>query len=202
MVPLVAVRHPYAGDDHARDRGCPASHPPTCLQEVAATRPATAGDKDHGIRVESPQLGVGDSEHGGRVYDDLFVPSPQAPQHFAQAPIGQGFVRTAEDRERPGEERSLALLYQGEDAVEKAREQLGATDPRVARPGTVRSDFGADLMRNGAHASDSPQSAERERRVLGLWKEEGPADVRLLIEAYLRPGATSPGAEPAAKSRR
>jgi nucleoside diphosphate kinase len=111
-------------------------------------------------------------------------------------------AHAAEERERPGEERSLALLYQGEDAVRKAREQLGATDPRVARPGTVRSDFGADLMRNGAHASDSPESAERERRVLGLWKEEGPADVRLLIEAYLRPEAASPGAKPTAKARR
>jgi hypothetical protein len=111
-------------------------------------------------------------------------------------------VRTAEERDRPGEERCLALLYQGEDAVEKAREQLGATDPRVARPGTVRSDFGADLMRNGAHASDSPESAERERRVLDLWREEGPADVRLLIEAYLAGRAASPQANPAAPSRR
>ena len=111
-------------------------------------------------------------------------------------------VRTAEERDRPGEERCLALLYQGEDAVRKAREQLGATDPRVARPGTVRSDFGADLMRNGAHASDSPESAERERRVLDLWREEGPADVRLLIEAYLAGRAASPQANPAAPSRR
>jgi nucleoside diphosphate kinase len=111
-------------------------------------------------------------------------------------------ARTAEERQLPGEERSLALLYQGEDAVTKAREQLGATDPRVARPGTVRSDFGADLMRNGAHASDSPESAERERRVLDLWQEEGPADVRLLIEAYLGGEVARPEVKPAAKSRR
>lgn len=104
-------------------------------------------------------------------------------------------VKGPAERQRPGQERCLALLYQGEDAVGKVREQLGATDPRAARPGTVRSDFGADLMRNGAHASDSPQSAERERRVLGLWKEEGPADVRCIIEAFLgQPGPTSPQA--------
>jgi len=90
-----------------------------------------------------------------------------------------------EERDHPGRERCLALLYQGEDAIRKVREQLGATDPRAARPGTVRSDFGADLMRNGAHASDSPENAERERRVLGLWQEEGPSDVRTMIEAYL-----------------
>lgn len=96
-----------------------------------------------------------------------------------------------QEREHPGRERCLALLYQGEDAIRKVREQLGATDPRAARPGTVRSDFGADLMRNGAHASDSPESAERERRVLGLWKEEGPSDVRTIIEAYLGDEARS-----------
>jgi len=94
--------------------------------------------------------------------------------------------RSPAERERPGQERCLALLYQGEDAIRKVREQLGATDPRAARPGTVRSDFGADLMRNGAHASDSPENAERERRVLGLWKEEGPSDERCMIEAYLQ----------------
>ncbi len=97
-----------------------------------------------------------------------------------------------EERRRPGQERCLALLYQGEDAIRKVREQLGATAPQAAEPGTVRNDFGADLMRNGAHASDSPENAERERRVLGLWKEEGPSDVRSLIEAYLRDAAASP----------
>jgi len=90
-----------------------------------------------------------------------------------------------EERNEPGQERCLALLYQGEDAISKVRDQLGATDPRAARPGTVRSDFGADLMRNGAHASDSPENAERERRIVGLWEEEKPCDVTQLIEAYL-----------------
>jgi len=101
-------------------------------------------------------------------------------------------VTDEEERRRPGQERCLALLYQGEDAIRKVREQLGATDPRAAEPGTVRSDFGADLMRNGAHASDSPENAERERRVLGLWEEGEAPDVRSLIDAYLRDAAASP----------
>jgi len=101
-------------------------------------------------------------------------------------------VTSDRERRRPGQERCLALLYQGENAIGKVREQLGSTDPRAAEPGTVRSDFGADLMRNGAHASDSPENAERERRVLGLWREEGPCDVRTIIEAYLEEGARSP----------
>ncbi len=66
----------------------------------------------------------------------------------------------------------LALLYEGPDAVEKIRRVLGSTDPTKAEPGTVRSDFGRDLMRNGAHASDSPQNALRERGIVGLLEGE------------------------------
>jgi nucleoside diphosphate kinase len=62
----------------------------------------------------------------------------------------------------------LALVYEGSDAIDKIRRVLGSTDPTKAEPGTVRSDFGRDLMRNGAHASDSVESAQRERRIVGL----------------------------------
>ena len=66
----------------------------------------------------------------------------------------------------------LALLYEGSDAIEKIRRVLGSTDPTKAEPGTVRSDFGRDLMRNGAHASDSPENALRERGIVGLLEGE------------------------------
>jgi len=92
------------------------------------------------------------------------------------------------DRDAPGREKCLAVLYQGERAVEKIRERLGATRPSEAVAGSVRSDFGRDLMRNAAHASDSVQSAERERRVIGLWREEGPSEVKRIIERYLASG--------------
>ena len=75
----------------------------------------------------------------------------------------------------------LALLYEGADAIEKVRTVLGSTDPNKAEPGTVRSDFGRDLMRNGAHASDSPENAVRERKIIGLYEtEKGTCD---MIEA-------------------
>lgn len=80
----------------------------------------------------------------------------------------------------------LALLYEGPDAVDKIRTVLGSTDPTKAEPGTVRSDFGRDLMRNGAHASDSPASAVRERGIVGLLEGEKDAcDVSAIIHAYL-----------------
>ena len=75
----------------------------------------------------------------------------------------------------------LALLYEGADAIEKVRVVLGSTDPNKAEPGTVRSDFGRDLMRNGAHASDSPENALRERKIIGLYETE--KDTCDMIEA-------------------
>ncbi|MCL2700358.1 MAG: nucleoside-diphosphate kinase [Phycisphaerae bacterium] len=66
----------------------------------------------------------------------------------------------------------LALLYEGPNAIDKVRKVLGSTDPTKAEPGTVRSDFGLDLMRNGAHASDSPENAIRERKIVGLYETE------------------------------
>ena len=63
---------------------------------------------------------------------------------------------------------------------------LGSTDPTMAEPGTVRSDFGLDLMRNGAHASDSPDNAMRERRIIGLAEtDKDRCDVSDIIRKYL-----------------
>jgi len=82
--------------------------------------------------------------------------------------------------------RCLALVYEGPDAIDKVREVLGSTDPEKAEPGTVRSDFGRDLMRNGAHASDSPENAERERKIVGVWQtEKVSCDLQQIIQDYL-----------------
>jgi nucleoside diphosphate kinase len=80
----------------------------------------------------------------------------------------------------------LAMLYEGPDAISKVRNVLGSTDPSKAEPGTVRHDFGRDLMRNGAHASDSPDNAIRERGIVGLLEDEtDTCDITMLINAYL-----------------
>ncbi len=63
---------------------------------------------------------------------------------------------------------SLALVYEGVDAVAKIREILGATDPSKARAGSVRREFGTSIMVNAAHASDSPENAEREMRIIDI----------------------------------
>ncbi len=61
-----------------------------------------------------------------------------------------------------GKVRCLVLVYAGPNAVEKIRNILGPTDPSKAEPGSVRKEFGTDVMINAAHASDSPENAQRE----------------------------------------
>lgn len=72
------------------------------------------------------------------------------------------------DRTTEGDEKCLALLYYGSNAVEKIREKLGSTDPRTAKGGTVRSEFGSSILKNGTHASDNIENADRERKIVGL----------------------------------
>jgi len=94
-------------------------------------------------------------------------------------------VTDPEEKRRPGKEKCLALLYRGPDAIRKIRDCLGSTNPEDAAPGTVRSVYGNDLMKNGAHASDSVENAERERKIVGLWKNQEPSEIEVLINEYL-----------------
>lgn len=68
----------------------------------------------------------------------------------------------------PGEARILALVYCGKDAVQKIRDILGPTDPSKAAPGSVRREYGQDIMVNAAHASDSPENAAREMKIIKM----------------------------------
>jgi nucleoside-diphosphate kinase len=56
----------------------------------------------------------------------------------------------------------VAAVFEGEGAVERIRQLMGATDPTKAAPGTIRKEYGLDLQRNATHASDSPENAEKE----------------------------------------
>ena len=75
---------------------------------------------------------------------------------------------TEDDKASRGKEECLALVYEGEDAVKTIREILGATDPSKADPGSIRKEFGSDIMVNAAHASDSPENAVREMGIVGV----------------------------------
>jgi nucleoside-diphosphate kinase len=54
------------------------------------------------------------------------------------------------------------MCLQGEGAVMKNREIMGATDPKKANVGTIRAKFGDNVGENAVHGSDSPESAARE----------------------------------------
>jgi nucleoside-diphosphate kinase len=56
----------------------------------------------------------------------------------------------------------VAMEWSGESAVSVARTLMGATDPKVAAPGTVRGDLGLAVTHNLVHGSDSVDSAQRE----------------------------------------
>jgi nucleoside-diphosphate kinase len=59
----------------------------------------------------------------------------------------------------------VAMILEGEDAVRRLRQVIGATDPAKAEPGTIRRDFGIGIRENVIHAADSPENAEREMRI-------------------------------------
>jgi nucleoside-diphosphate kinase len=56
----------------------------------------------------------------------------------------------------------VALALSGDSVIERVRALLGPTDSRKADKGTIRGDYGGDMMVNVAHASDSPEAAEAE----------------------------------------
>lgn len=56
----------------------------------------------------------------------------------------------------------MALVLEGENAVAKNREIMGATNPKEAAPGTIRADFAVDIDANAVHGSDSLANAKTE----------------------------------------
>ena len=64
---------------------------------------------------------------------------------------------------------SIAMVVEGDEAIEVIRTINGATDGRKAAPGTIRGDLSLSNRENLVHGSDSPESAERE---IALWFPE------------------------------
>lgn len=87
-----------------------------------------------------------------------------------------------DQRETPGSEKCVALVYQGVDAVRKIRDVLGPTDPSKAPPGSIRREFGQTMMVNAAHASDSADNARREMEIVRI--EEN--NLKAFVESFYR----------------
>lgn len=83
--------------------------------------------------------------------------------------MAQGFYGV--HRERPffdsltgfmSEGPCVVMVLKGENAIDRWRALMGATDPARAGEGTIRRDFGQNIERNAVHGSDSPESANFE----------------------------------------
>jgi nucleoside-diphosphate kinase len=56
----------------------------------------------------------------------------------------------------------MVMALQGDGVVQRVRDLLGPTDSRKAAKGTIRGDFGTDMMVNVVHASDSVENGQKE----------------------------------------
>jgi nucleoside-diphosphate kinase len=56
----------------------------------------------------------------------------------------------------------VLMVLEGENAIARNREVMGATDPRKAADGTIRKDLGTDIEKNTVHGSDGPETARTE----------------------------------------
>ena len=82
-----------------------------------------------------------------------------AEQHYAEH-VGKPFFQSLVDFITSGP--VIAMIWEGQNAVQLVRRMMGSTDPQIADPGTIRGDFALFMGNNVIHGSDSPDSAERE----------------------------------------
>ncbi len=94
------------------------------------------------------------------------VPEELAAQHYAEHK-DKSFFRELIDFITSGP--VLAMVLSGENAVAAVRKLNGATNPLEAAPGTIRGDYGLLINENVVHASDAPETAQRE---IALWFPE------------------------------
>ncbi len=86
-----------------------------------------------------------------------------ADQHYAEH-VERDFYPPLRDFVTSGP--LVALVLEGDEAIEVVRAINGATDGRKAAPGTIRGDLSLSNRENLVHGSDSPESAARE---IGIW---------------------------------
>jgi len=97
----------------------------------------------------------------------LSIDEDKASRHYAEHK-GKSFFQGLCDFITSGP--VVAMVIEGQGAIEGVRAMMGSTDPKRSAPGTIRGDMGIDLSRNIVHGSDSLESAKRE---ISLFFEEG-----------------------------
>jgi nucleoside diphosphate kinase len=128
----------------------------TKLKDGVSAKAKDILEKEFGFKIsEEDQKKLGDvlgPIQGDSQFDNIVrFMSGHAPGEIPEA-----------DWTKPGTQKCIALIYEGVNAVSKIRDVLGPTDPSKAPPGSIRREFGSTIMVNAAHASDSPENAQRE----------------------------------------
>jgi len=93
----------------------------------------------------------------------MAVPAPLAEEHYGVhrgKPFYEGLISYITSAP------VVAAVFEGLDAVAVVRSTVGATNPASAAPGTIRGDWAVEIGRNLVHASDAPETGEKE---VGLW---------------------------------
>jgi nucleoside diphosphate kinase len=133
----------------------------TKLKDGIAERAKNILEKELGFKIPpAEQQALGDvlgPLHGDNQFENImrfmtgFTPSER---------------KTEAERQLPGTQKCIALVYEGVNAVRKVRDVLGPTDPSKAPPGSIRREFGSNITVNAAHASDSVENARREMKIV------------------------------------
>lgn len=117
---------------------------PDCVQKgligTVLQRFESAGFRVHGLKMMHLSQDVL-KEHYAHVADRPFF--PEIVSFMQSSPV-------------------VALALGGENVISRVRDLLGPTDSKKAPAGTIRGDFGTDMMVNMCHASDSPETAAAE----------------------------------------
>ena len=146
----------------------------TKLKDVVAAKATAAIEKELGFKLgpdQQQQLGniLGPSFGDNQFENIVRFMSGRAPSECPPA-----------EQDKPGSEKCIALVYEGVGAVSKIRDVLGPTDPSKAPPGSIRREFGQTIMVNAAHASDSPENAQREMGIVNV----GENNFRQIVEQF------------------
>src|SRR6185436_12485582 len=146
----------------------------TKLKDLVASRSKATLEKEFGFKIsqaEEQKLGeLLGPLYGENQFENIVrFMSGNAPGETDQA-----------QWKNPGSEKCIAIVYEGTEAVRKIRDILGPTDPSKAPPGTLRREFGQNIMINSAHASDSAENAQREIGIINFAEN----NFKTLIEEF------------------
>lgn len=132
----------------------------TKLKGMVAGKAKTVLEKEFGFAIPAPQEAQLGEALGALFGDNQFdnIVRFMSGRCECECPAGQLAA--------PGTEKCIALVYEGVNAVAKIRDVLGPTDPSKAPPGSIRREFGSNIMVNAAHASDSAENAQREMGII------------------------------------